>query len=125
MNAPIGTLQVVPDIDNQPEEKTTQPTKQQLQTNTAKILSSLEVKVAPTPNPPPQLESTPVLMMSSRIPNMVRRRGQPELNTPIQQMSSDAQPLSNAEILAHRQLLRVQRQDVVFSNRQLPSSNRS
>ncbi|XP_045197175.2 uncharacterized protein LOC123551933 [Mercenaria mercenaria] len=109
MSAPVGTLQVVPDIDDDKEEKkeptpSSKPTHThpQLQLQAAKRLADTEFKVS-------QGQMTPVLMMSPRIA-LARRRGQPSLQPPIQQMNVDAQPLSQAEIQAHRQIMHVQRQ---------------
>ncbi|XP_052811931.1 uncharacterized protein LOC128239352 [Mya arenaria] len=120
MNAPVGTLQVVPDIDDQSEEKKSLPTKQQLQSSTSKILSSIEVKIAPAPPQPPHVQSPQVMMMSPRVA-AVRRRGQPGLHPPIQQMSSDAQPVSSAELLAHRQSMVQRQKGVIVTNRHQPN----
>lgn len=118
MSAPIGTLQVVPDIDTEPEDKkppTKQTSQQQHQqqpsTSNVKRITPSEVKITTAAlSHSPRVDSPQLLMMSPRVA-MVRRRGQPALHPPIQQMSSDAQPLTSAELLAHRQLLRVQRMD--------------
>ena len=114
MSAPLGTLQIVPDIDDEKKEK--KPTivvkPPHIQSSSAKKLTSSEVKLstAALQSQSPRGESPQVLMMSPRVA-MVRRRGHSALTPPIQQMSSDAQPLTSAELLAHRQLLRVQRLD--------------
>lgn len=114
MSAPVGTLQVVPDIDTEKEEK--KPVvKSSQQQSSAKKLTSSDVKLSTAPvhshSPNPRVDSPQqALLMSQRVA-LVRRRGQSALHPPIQQMSSDAQPLTSAELLAHRQLLHVQRID--------------
>lgn len=116
MSAPIGTLQVVPDIDTETEDKKLvipkQASSQSLSQTSAKKITPTEVKVITSVLSPTQRVDSPQLLMMSPRVAMVRRRGQPALHPPIQQMSSDAQPLTSAELLAHRQLLRVQRMDV-------------
>lgn len=109
MSAPIGTLQVVPDIDNESDDKkdSSPPCKPahphpQLQLQAAKRLVEAEIKVS-------QSQIPPVIVMSPRI-SLARRRAHPGLHPPIQQINVDAQPLSPAEIQAHRQIMHVQRQ---------------
>jgi hypothetical protein len=116
MSAPVGTLQVVPDLDevndDKDEKKESTPASNsasnssqrhlQLQLQAAKRLVDTEFQVS-------QGQMTPVLMMSPRVA-LARRRGQAGLQPPIQQMNVDAQPLSQAEIQAHRQIMHVQRQ---------------
>lgn len=111
MSAPVGTLQVVPDIDELEEDKDDKKEsapspnavhRHLLQLQAAKRLVDTEFKAS-------QGQMTPVLMMSPRMA-LARRRGQAGLQPPIQQMHVDAQPLSQAEIQAHRQIMHVQRQ---------------
>lgn len=111
MSAPTGYLQVVPDIDDQDEQNkpssSSKQTQQQLQTGKRGLeadIKAIEPKVRITQSS----DATPVLVLSPHVA-LARRRGQPALNPPIQQVSTDAQPLSAAEIQAHRQIMHVQR----------------
>ncbi|KAL4232588.1 Serine/threonine-protein kinase 40 [Mactra antiquata] len=108
MSAPVGSLQVVPEMESESGDKneSTPPTTKSiphppLTVQAVKRLAEGDMKVTTG-------EASPVIMMSPRVA-LIRRRGQPILQPPIQQVNSDAQPLSAAELQAHRQILRVQR----------------
>lgn len=98
--APIGTLQVVPDIDDKKDTK--EISKSHNHHPATKSTAEIEVKLA---------AHSDALIVMSPCNNPSRRQIQAALPPPIQQASSDAQPLSAAEIQAHRQLLHVPRQD--------------
>ena len=101
MSAVTGTLQVVPDIDDQGEkEKKDSPSKSTASTT----LSDFEVKLAQS------ITTTAGTKIIPKLPVPTRRRISATLQPPIRRLNSDARPLSPAEMIAHRRLLQQQPQ---------------
>ena len=97
MSTPVGSLQVVPDIDDEKESEKDQsvPTKQSIPVK----VPENEKKVVLS-----EVVHAPVVLCPSPHRLIGRRRQQQALHPPIRQMSSDAEPLTAAELQAHRQV---------------------
>ena len=99
MSVSTGTLQVVPDIDEQGEkEEKDSPSKSSPSTT----MSDFEVKLAQS------ITAVASPKIVPKLPVPTRRRVQPSLQPPIRRLNSDARPLSPAEMIAHRRLLQQQ-----------------
>lgn len=99
MSASTGTLQVVPDIDEQAEkEQKVSPFK----STPSSTMSDFEMKLTQS------ITSTTGQKIGQKLPIQTRRRPHTTLQPPIRRLNSDARPLSPAEMIAHRRLLQQQ-----------------
>ena len=101
MSAVTGTLQVVPDIDDQSEKEKKDSLSKASPSST---LSEFEVKLAQS------ITTTAGAKIMPKLPVPTRRRVPSALQPPIRRLNSDARPLSPAEMIAHRRLLQQQPQ---------------
>ena len=96
MSSSTMSVQVVPDIDDQVEEKHTDPSNM---ANVPTKPSELEQKLQNIQNQASNRES------NRAVKHAVSHRRIANTHPPIRRMNCDAEPLSQSELMAHRLLL--------------------